>query len=167
MDLEKERLDWADKLLARQLDWIGRYDTKSTLLLGICTAMLGALFSVTPKLREFNDLLSGSTLITLLLLAGALLFLVFAQFPRTREGKGAPKSSIFFGSIAGQKSAEFVADFQKRAADEHLCDLLWQTHRNAEIVQSKFCNLQVAYICFGLSLVPWSAAIYLAKGGTL
>jgi hypothetical protein len=39
----KERLDILDKILSRNVAWIGSADTKATLLFGVDTAMLGVL----------------------------------------------------------------------------------------------------------------------------
>jgi hypothetical protein len=155
-----QKIDAAEKNLARLLDWIGRFDTKTSVLLGVTTGMLGVLasFSPTPSKWTFSQILWAIT--AAFPLALAFWFIYYAAYPRT---KGPAKSLVFFGSIAKNTFSEYRQQFISLTPDRYLEDILEQCHRNSEIIDAKFVHLKRAYICTLLALLPWGLTIYLFK----
>jgi DnaJ-domain-containing protein 1 len=154
---KQEQLEAAEKRLDRLLDWIGRSDTKFSILLGVDTGMLGFLAtSATANSVPISAIVSAALSAVLLVLS--LLFVYRGTYPRTQ---GPSDSLIYFGSIADKDLENFKERFRACSADDHLDDVLGQVHRNSEIVDRKFAELQRAYRCLLLAVIPWAIALYL------
>jgi len=155
-----DQLNIAEKNLEFLLDWIGRYDNKSSVILGIDTGMLGVLATFAPD-KAFWDswmiLFAFSSIILLLL---SLLFVYLGNYPRL---KGPSESLFYFGSICKKCLIQYQQGFSKRSKEECLNDLLEQCHRNSEIINQKFNYLKWAYLLLLLSVIPWVITIYLFR----
>lgn len=163
MQDKPNRVDWAEKNLTRQIDWIGKFDVKANLLIAIYMAMLSYLFSVLPRLHLFNTGLTISTVLTIGLLSIGIACLFRALVPNVKISEGGPSSFIFFGTIPLKPAEQFVKSFSELNEDTYLTDLLWQVYRNAQILGQKFSNLKTAYIFLAIATVPWLFSIYSAK----
>lgn len=153
----EEQLGAAEQRLDRLLDWVGRSDTKFSVVLGVDTAMLGFLATSAPA-----GPVSVSAIV-FALAAGALLVLSLTcvyrgTYPRT-QGPGG--SLVYFGSIAEKDLKEFENKFVGCDLQDHLDDVLEQIHRNSEILNGKFEKLQRAYECMLIAAIPWTITLYL------
>ena len=83
---------------------------------------------------------------------------VRARFPRT---EGPENSLYYFGTIADIEIDQFCNQFSSRKEENHIEDILKQTHRNAEIVKIKFEYLKSAYILLVFGIVPWAISLFL------
>jgi hypothetical protein len=153
----------AETNLQRQLEWIGRYDTRSATLLGINIAMLGFLSSELPKLADCNAFAGFAAALAVIALCASLISIYLGQYPRTNSPNA---SLIFFGTIAKLDRDAFSTDFCARTAREHLADLCDQTHANAVIIAKKFEHLKRALILLLLGAAPWTLAIGWLRLGT-
>jgi hypothetical protein len=154
-DLDK--LPPAERNLERLLSWIGRLDVKFSILLGIETAMLGFLASVTPSVKCIDLLHLILTIITFMLILISFSFIFFGMFPRL---KGPDKSLIYFGSISKISFDEYKTLFSDSSKQSYLDDLLEQCHINSRIIDTKFSKLKTSYILLLLSLSPWLYLVY-------
>jgi hypothetical protein len=153
---ETERIRIAELNLNRLLDWIGRIDAKSSVVLGIDTAMLGTLVGVAPKASLTIQIMIGAIVGALFPIA-SLCCVYFVNYPQT---KGPSSSLNFFGGISKRTFREYSQEFMKVSALEHLSDVLEQCHRNAEIVSKKFVALKWAYRTMLIGVVPWIVCLY-------
>lgn len=153
----QERLDFAEKNLECLLEWISRFDNKSSVILGLNSGMLGVLVSFAPPRDFWSPIMIISSIISLITLGSSFIFIYFANYPRT---KGPKKSLLYFGSIAEKSFLEYQQAFLKRSAEEHLNDVLEQSHRNSEILAKKFMCLKWAYRMLLVSLIPWSITLF-------
>lgn len=96
---------------------------------------------------------------SIVLLVASLLFVYRGTYPRT---KGPQDSLIYFRSIAGKDLKNFKERFRACGADDHLDDVLEQVHRNSEILAIKFLQLQRAYRCLLMGVLPWAITLYLS-----
>jgi hypothetical protein len=150
----------AEKSLDRHLQWIGRFDTRTSLVTGIAIAMLGVLATVSPPFAKWTTFLWVAVSISLACLAGSLASLFVALFPRT----AAPNASLhFFGSIADMKADEFRNQFRVQTPVAYFEDLAEQCHVNARILARKFTWLKVALALLLLAAMPWALAVFLSK----
>lgn len=154
---EREQLEAAERRLDRLLDWVGRSDTKFSLVLGVDAGMLGFLATSAPPGAVPVTTIVVATLAAALLVA-SLIFVYRGTYPRI---KGPGGSLIHFGSVAGEGLGDFKARFRACDASGHLDDVLGQVHRNAEILDRKFAELQRAYRCLLAAMIPWAIALYL------
>ncbi len=153
----QEQLEAAEKRLDRLLDWISRSDTKFSIILGVDTGMLGALATFAPAGPvSVRAMVVASASIALLV--ASLIFIYRGTYPRT---KGPGGSLVYFGSIADEDLGDLKERFRACGAEDHLDDLLEQIHRNSEILNRKFTDLQRAYRCLLAAVIPWAIALYL------
>jgi hypothetical protein len=152
-----EQVRIAESNLSRLLDWIGRIDAKSSVVLGISTAMLGALAGLAPKPQLWTTHISLLAVLGMFCPIASLFFVYFVNYPQT---KGPATSFNFFGGIARRSFREYNEAFMKLSATEHLSDVLEQCHRNAEIVSSKFSSLKWAYRALMIGVIPWMICLY-------
>jgi len=64
----QEKFDLAENNLEWLLDWIGRFDNKSSVILGLNIGMLGVLASFAPPLHLLTPVMTASTVLSLLAL---------------------------------------------------------------------------------------------------
>lgn len=155
-----QKISQAESNLQRKLEWIGRHDNRVIITTGVVIAMLGVLSSASANIKTwgcFEYLLFG---VTLLLLLISLILLYYSQYPKTIS----PNSSlIFFKTISELDYNTFKTQTKSRTKEEYLDDLLFQTHRNSQILNKKFINLRVSMILLGCSLIPWLIIIYVSQ----
>jgi hypothetical protein len=154
---EQGQLEVAEKRLDRLLDWVSRSDTKFSVVLGVDAGMLGFLATSAPPGAVSVTTTVVAALAAALLVA-SLIFIYRGTYPRT---KGPGGSLVHFGSVAGEDLEDFKARFRACDARGHLDDVLGQVHRNAEILDRKFAELQRAYRCLLAAVIPWAIALYL------
>ena len=157
---EEERIRIAEDNLNRVLDWVSRIDAKSSVVLGINTAMLGALASLAPAPHLWSTRTVVLGTISLVFLVATFTCIYFVNYPRT---KGPATSLNFFGGIAGRTFREYETAFMKFSPTEHLSDVLEQCHRNVEIVNLKFAALKLAYRSLLIGITPWAFCLYYFK----
>lgn len=153
----QEKLEAAERRLDRLLDWVSRSDTKFSVVLGVDTGMLGFLATSAPA----SAVPRGSIVfaaVSIALLVASLIFIYRGTYPRT---KGPSSSLVYFGSIAGKDSEIFKERFRACGPEDHLDDVLGQVHRNSEILDRKFAELQRAYRCLLAAVIPWAITLYL------
>ncbi len=156
----EERIRAVEKILDRLLDWVGRVDNKASVVLGVNTAMLGALAGFAPPTSSWTLQLGVVTTISVAGVATSLLFVYLANYPRL---KGPGESLTFFAAIAKKTFREYQKSFLALNSSDYLSDLLEQCHRNAEIVDRKFWALRWAYRALFFAVVPWVVSVYLFK----
>ena len=152
-----QKFELAIKNLEWLLAWIGRFDNKASVLLGLNTGMLGVLASFAQPLHLWTSVMIVSTILSLLALGLTFLFIYLGMFPQTR---GQASSLLYFGSISKKAVCEYQQAFLNQSAEEHLNDILEQSHRNSEILNQKFKFLKLAYCTLLNSLVPWTITLY-------
>lgn len=150
-----QRVAMMEKNLSRQIDWIGKHDTKTSIVLGITTAMLGVLAHSLSKVPDLPQTQLCFTLLAFGLLGAVLVFLYVGNFPRT-DGSS---SLIFFGSIAKEKRDRYMARIREQTPEGYLEDLTNQCHVVSTIVDRKFRSLQWAYRMLFLSIAPWAESV--------
>ena len=155
-----QEINQAELNLQRKLDWIGRHDNRVVITTGIVIAMLGVLSSASANIKTwtcFEYILFG---ITSLVLFISLILLYYSQYPKTTS----PNSSlIFFKTISELDYNAFKSQTKSRTKEEYLDDLLFQIHRNSQILNKKFINLRISMILLGCSLIPWLIIIYISQ----
>lgn len=156
----KEQLRLAEKNLEYLLEWIGRFDTKSSVILGIDTGMLGALATFAPAVNLWTLLMKGFAILSIILLLISLLFVYLSNYPRL---KGSSDSLFYFGSVCQKCFDQYHQEFSKLSAEECLKDILGQCHRNSEILNQKFSYLKWAYRLLLVGVIPWAITIYLFR----
>jgi hypothetical protein len=150
----------AEANLQRKLDWVGRHDNKVIIITGIVIAMLGVLSSACATITSWTCLKYVVFFLSSALLLTSLILLYYSQFPKIAS----PNSSlIFFKTIASLTFQNFKNQSNTRTKEEYLDDLLFQIHKNSQILDKKFSNLRYAMLLLGLSLIPWLTAIYISK----
>jgi hypothetical protein len=154
---EDERIRIAECNLGRLLDWVGRVDAKSSVVLGVATAMLGVLAGLAPAAHLWTRFTVVIASLGAVFPLTSLCFIYFANYPQT---KGPSTSLNFFGGIAKHTFREYEAAFMKCGASDHLRDVLEQCHRNAEIVSGKFSSLRWAYRWLLAGVIPWIVCLY-------
>lgn len=153
----REQLEAAERRLDRLLDWVSRSDTKFSIILGVDTGMLGFLATSAPASAvSIRAIVVAAA--SVVLLVASLFFIYRGTYPRT---KGPSKSLVYFGSIAGEGLDDLKERFRACSASDHLDDVLGQVHRNSEILNWKFAELQRAYLCLLLAVIPWAITLYL------
>lgn len=156
----EEAISRAEKSLERHLQWVGRFDTRTSLIVGIAVAMLGITATIAPPLAKWTWLFGLAFVGTSAALGGCLLALYFGLFPKTAS----PNSSLlYFGTIGTLKVDEFRRQLRNQSATEYLDDLAEQCHVNAVILVRKFRCLKVALALLLLAAFPWALTVFLAK----
>lgn len=150
-------IDRQEASLGRQLDWIRAVDGKTPLILGLATALLGAIAAIAPAPSKISTLQAACAIAAAIPLLLSLVFCVFATFPRT---DGPADSLLFFGCIARMALAKYQARVRSRTDDEYLTDLVAQTHRNAQIAHSKYASVRRATLWLFVALPLWLIAGY-------
>jgi hypothetical protein len=156
----EDQLAYAVKNLECLQEWIGRYDNKLIIILGIDTAMLGALVSLVPPFQVWTPIMILLVIGTIIALGASFVFIYMGSYPRT---SGPEKSLWYFGSISKMKYSEYERTYLTRTMNEHLIDVLKQCYRNSEILSLKFYYLKWAYIALLVSVFTWVITIFLFK----
>ena len=159
-----QQIEAAERNLGRLLEWVGRFDNKAAIILGVDTGMLGVVATFAPPLQHWTPVTVIFALASLLFLAVSLIFIYHATYPQT---KGPTKSLLFWGSIARNSFKEYQHSFLNQTQDEYFNDLLEQCHRNSDILDRKFLSLKWAYRFLFCALLPWVMTIYLFRSFTM
>src|SRR6266404_3150727 len=93
---ENERIRIAELNLSRLLDWVGRIDAKSSVVLGINTAMLGVLAGFAPAVHLWTTMTALLAAVGSLSPLASLCCVYVVNYPQT---KGPSASLNFFGGI--------------------------------------------------------------------
>jgi hypothetical protein len=158
MSDEAERLQVAQWILERNLQWIGAAEVKTGVIVALDTAMFGAVaaaFSATEAAERtaWSNLLS---IVAAACLLAALFCAAMSVLPRT---DGPPSSFVFFGTIVKRTAPDYVDAFRRADSSAFLQDCLDQIHRNAEIACDKFRWVRNATMWSFGAVLPWVAAI--------
>ena len=149
--------DRSEKILSLQLEWVRTADSKVAPLFAINIAMLGFLAALIKSLPAWTISPAIFSSITVILLVVSMLFLALTMFPRLI---GPKDSSIFFGGISKQSEDKYLSEMSSMTDDEFQKDILRQVYRNAEIANSKYANLRLAFIFTFVSIIPWLGSVY-------
>jgi hypothetical protein len=158
-----ERISWAEQNLQRQLDWIGRHDARTAVILGLDIAMLGFLATEIPAINRLHSGPLFFAAISTLTLLISLASIYSSQYPRTSSPND---SLVFFGTISAFTRENFSSNFCTRSEREHFNDLCDQAHINASIISKKFEALKLALVFLLVSIIPWTFAIVLVRTHT-
>lgn len=156
-----QRTQFLEANLQRQIEWIKQHDSKSSVILGIATAMTGLLANTWKDIQSPSIDLTSAFGIALLLQSLVFAFLFLGGFPRTRG----PDSLLFFGSIAKIETAAYVLQHVTRSIGEHAEDVARQCHVVAQIADIKYANLRRAYRFTLLAIIPWTYVIAAGQFG--
>lgn len=140
--------------LSRMLEWVRASNTKVTPMLAISLAMLGVPASL---VKEWTPIVAFPLVIASLGPAMCLVFCWRATFPQT---KSVNKSLLFFGTVADMSLDDYRSQVRARNKTSYLEDLMYQTHRNAEIAQDKHSKLKWAMQSLFIGILPWLLSIY-------
>ncbi len=151
------QIDAAEKNLERLIDWVGKFDTKASILLGIAIGMSGFLVTLAPPVSEWNITTYVVTTLSFALLLVTVMLISLATFPHTKSNND---SLLFFGTIPRHKTDEYVNAFGNQSPEVYLKDLLIQCHTNSQILNRKFSRLKWSYGTLTITLVPWVITIY-------
>lgn len=158
----EERVRISEQTLARQLEWIRTVDTKVSILVGIDIAMLGVLATAMPASSDpwwyaaTLAIVGGCCTVT------SLTFCALATFPRVSSPN---RSLLFFGSISTHSVEEYIKCFTTRSLQDHLEDLLYQAHRNAQIACVKYGMVKWASAFLIGGAIPWLIVLYTLGSG--
>lgn len=145
----------AINLLDQWHSFFSRIDTKSSVILGIDTGMMGYLASKLPSPNAW-DLWMIVALVPIVLIIVSMAQLYYCSFPQLNGGYD---SLVFFKEIAKRTEARFISDFMAQSHEELMQDMLGQVWRNSEILTFKFACLRRAYIFCACAVIPWACAV--------
>ena len=130
----------AEAVLAGLLDWVGKTDSRTAFLFAVNTALGGLALT--------NLAVSGWSVFEVVLFVGyfvlftmSALNLILVQYPNITSPN---RSMLFFGTIAGNASDDFISRFSSMTDDDYLRDVLHQCHVNSMVLVKKFQRLQRA-----------------------
>jgi hypothetical protein len=155
--MSREKIETAQWVLERQINWIATADVKVGVLITLDIAMLGGLAAAFTQQGSYRSIWllhwCGAAVILLTL---SIAFAAFAVFPRLE----APKPSLlFFGCINGRSTDEYVKLFREVTEEQILDDWSTQIHRNAEIAAQKHHWVRWALRAAFAGALPWLSAI--------
>lgn len=146
----------AEQNYQRQLDWIGRYNSRSATILGIAIAMLGFLATEAPPPHKWEIHCFLAAIAAAVPLAVCLQKIYSGQYPNTNSPN---KSLVYFGTIAKFKFDDFVAKCKEQSDEQYFSDLCYQTHINSSLMAKKFTALKLALRWLLIAVPFWSIAI--------
>jgi general stress protein CsbA len=156
----EDKIEQAESNLQRNLDWVGKHDTRIAFVAGISIAMLGVLANASASIDFWRWYTYLAFILSAVLLFASLVLIYFSQYPKTKSNNS---SLVFFGTVATLKCDEFKKKFKEISKEDYLDDILCQIHINAEILSKKFAHLKSSLILLAISIIPWLIAIYLSK----
>lgn len=159
---DSTRLAHARWLLDRMHSSIVAIDAKVAVSVGLNTGMLGGLAAAYAVSRPAGSGNASWAILAMALATIALVVSIFcaamAAIPRTR---GTSRSLVYFGAIAQQRGAEFVAALAAVETGDLLADLSTQIHRNAEIATTKNWWIRQGLVWSFLATIPWLVSLAL------
>mmetsp|Transcript_45545 Transcript_45545/g.91945 ORF Transcript_45545/g.91945 Transcript_45545/m.91945 type:complete len:300 (-) Transcript_45545:200-1099(-) len=155
------------------MDWNERFETKTSTVITLSTAMIGVLGAIASGL-EPSSLKSPSVWVALFAAIGPLIAVIVeisrgttpVLTPPSRTNIHQPKHSLlFFGTTAQIPAADYHDQLINRTRASYLADLAAQQHQVSSILTIKFSHLSKAYhylwIAYGTFLpacvVLWAA----------
>lgn len=157
MSADKERLQFAQWVLERNLGFIAAAEVKVGVLVAVDTAMLGMLAAAFGA-SQVPDRTALAYLFTLVAVGAGMLGIFCAAWAVMPRVKG-PPSLLFFAQIAQNRSTDFADAFRAASDAKLLEDCLEQIHRNAEIACTKFGWVRKGMGWSFFSVIPWAAAL--------
>jgi hypothetical protein len=156
--MEFSRMQFAQWVLERNLEWVSAADVKAGTIFAIDAAMLGAL----AAFYQAADANARTPLEMLLSVAAAVCALISifcvgrCVLPQT---KGPKNSLIFFDCIKTAEHASYADSIRGASHAQLLDDCVAQIHRNAEIACQKFAWVHAALIWTFVAMPLWVAAL--------
>lgn len=147
-------------VLETMLEWITRYDTKASILLGVDAGMMSVLLALLPGVEAPSMTAKILAVFALVTLGFSAVVTLSANVPRTR---GPKDSLIFFNAVADLAPEEYARRVTSENPTQHLADLRTQVRRNAQVVKEKFDALRWSYAATLLAVPAWAAAIALLQ----
>lgn len=154
------RIEAAEHNLERTLEWITRFDNKSSIALGAATGMLGLLATMAPPLAAWTPLTWASAAFCSAALATSLAFVYLGASPQMR---GPRESLLYFGAVGRKTYEDYRLAFAAQNRESYLQDLVGQCHRNSVILVEKFDRLKAAYRMLFLGVLPWAVTLVLFR----
>lgn len=147
--------------------WINSADTKTSILIGIITLILGFSKDIFSSLAYIKELADGNIMkiiivildiIYILLALLAILCCYFALTANIKITNLNSSSPIFFGSISKTELEDYTNNFlSKYTNDSLLSDLPKQIHINSKIANKKFkffrIGLLLSILLFILTII--------------
>lgn len=155
------KIEMAEKNLDRQVNWLDKLHTKSTIVLGIQLGMLSLIFASFKK-TEFN-LCEPKILLSILVIAiiGVSIFLNWRSTYPALKTK-VHESKLFFGHIANKKNNDYLSQVSKLKKAEYLEDLIHQSYVIASIVDKKYKLLKNSQNLIYSISIPWAFLILIS-----
>lgn len=156
--IDKDILEWLEKNLSRQIQWIAAAESKAPSIYAFAAAMLGALVALVSS-KELDSAVEWISAVSAgILLLSSLLLITISTLPRR---KGPKRSLIFFGGITERTCDEFEREVRKVTEAILIEDYSKQCYRNAQIASVKYkwlhCSMKTLYI----SIIPWLLSVIL------
>jgi len=155
---ERERIGFLELSLTRMLQWINAAEARIAVVLGLDTAMLGALAAFAPLLKTWMTATVIYAAVAVGCLVLSLIFIALATFPRMRRPE---QSMVYFGAVAEFDPEQYLAAAKSLTAEQYIDDLARQCHRNAQIARAKFGHIRRGLFFLFVAIVPWALAILL------
>ncbi len=146
--------------LNQTLDWVSRFDNKSSIVLGASTGMLGLLSTLAPPIGSWTPFVIVTTVLSVGLLATSLLLVYVGTSPQIR---GVSRSILYFGSIGRRNFDEYRREFLEQTPEAYQDELLGQCHRNSQVLCHKLRFLRLAYASLFLAVLPWTVSVFLFR----
>lgn len=149
---EKELTEIAKDNLSRVMSFFPRVDAVLSVILTVYLGMLAILAANTPSLQKIERFPALIAILFVLLVGVGMYHIYKCYFPRL---EGGDTSLIYFRRVAEMNEDVFKEGFLNQNATQYLNDLLSPFWRNSEILKQKFDHLKYAFICLGISVIPW------------
>lgn len=118
--------------------------------------MLAVLSTNAPGMNGFDQQTKIAFGITILCIAGSLIYWYKATFPQLDGGQ---HSVVYFKEIAQRTEQKFIDEYKKQTEEEWMHDVLGQAWRNSQILDAKYKALKVSLILLSVALIPWVTAL--------
>ena len=153
--LIEQQIDISEKNLGRLLDWNGRFDNKSSVLIAIDFGIMGVLALVSHSRYSLYEEISIG--LSLGFLAVSILSIIYGEYPRIKP----PSNSLIYSNTIARRNLEtFKSDFKKLSKEGYLVDLLDQCYVNARIIDRKAHSFRFGLLWTVAAIVPWTVAVF-------
>lgn len=149
--MTKIDLNFLHSELKRVCDWVQFADKKVAFLSAYYSAVIG--FCVASKDQWVKDLQSlepadfwtqvGLAAVAFVCIAAGMIFLVFAIFPRTKNGF-TNNSLFYFGNVNKMKIVDFQNSYKKLTVAQAKDQLTEQIYSNCKIVSRKMSCIKIS-----------------------
>ena len=152
----EQKIETAQWMLERQLQWISQAEVKIGALLTLNVGMLGGLAAAHWATKVHSH---WSIVLSAFAVAGLIFGLFFAAMCLLPRLKAPHQSILFFGSIASMTAQDFVEKAANKTSQHVLADWLHQVHRNAEVARDKHAWVRKAMYASFLAGPFWISAV--------